>query len=372
MYAACAPAVQARFDAAALQPWHDAINTGDSLMDDLVVRNGGYYETLTKADPGNAQLWEALTLQRMPYAYQGADPIRPVNDFRFRELLPNLQLKAYDTEFETNEWGMRDRDYELVRPAGTFRIAVLGSSHTMGWGVSSDEVFESLLERRLNPEHPEGPEQVRFEVLNFAANGLSPLGQVSALEQRIVAFRPDLVLLVTHPIDYDWVGRDLPRSLRQRVPIGSAFLESVLREARVTARTHEAIASRRLHSFEPALLEWSYRAIAERIRGLGAVGVGAFVPLPGDLPLDADATARQMSLIAGSGLIPVDLSRVYEGIDARDVRQDEPWGHTNPRGHALIADALYERLIADPAIDLRARARAIRPEQPVDILANTR
>ena len=60
-----------------------------------------------------------------------------------------------DTDFATNRWGMRDRDYDLAKSSGTFRIALLGSSNVMGWGVPQEDVFETILEARLNDDRPE-------------------------------------------------------------------------------------------------------------------------------------------------------------------------------------------------------------------------
>ena len=52
-----------------------------------------------------------------------------------------------------NRWGMRDRDYEQTPAPDTYRIALTGPSFVMGSGVADNEVFEWLLEDRLNREH---------------------------------------------------------------------------------------------------------------------------------------------------------------------------------------------------------------------------
>lgn len=354
IYALGTQTLQARLDYAALQPWHDAISTGDSMMDELVVRNGGYYERLMTADPADAQRFETMMQARMPPVYQGEDPIRPLRDFRFREFIPNVHLQAYDTDFSTNRWGMRDRDYEQAKPPGTLRIALLGSSHTMGWGVRNDEVFEAIVEQRLNEERPAG--SARIEILNFAQNGLSPLGDISMLQQRVGAFKPDIVLLVTHPIDYKWLNRDLSRSLREHVPIPYDFLNDILRDARITARTHEVLASRRLEVYEPALLAWSYERVAEEIRKMGALPVAMFVPTPIDLPIKTSkAGGGQTALVTKAGFVLLDFTDVFHGQRIGDLTVQD--GHSNARAHALIADALQARLLTDPTIDLANRTR---------------
>jgi len=353
------PTFQKKLDYAPLQPWYDALNTGDSIVDRLGARSRGYYEGLMNIDSANAQLWETLMRERLAYDYQGAEPVRPVNDFRFRELLPNVHLEAYNTDFQTNRWGMRDRDYEQAKHPGTLRIALLGSSHTMGWGVPQDEVFASIVEQRLNVQPPAGAEYVHFEILNFAVPGLSPLGEISLLQKQIAAFSPDIVLLVTHTVDYKWVSRDLHRSLRSRIPIPSDVLRRALKEARITARTHEVLAADRLKPHEPALLYWCYERIVEESRHLGALPVAIFLPLPDQLPKKLSSAVQQTTLIRQSGLILIDFTRLYDNEHPADLMRPEIWRHSTAQAHALIADALYQRLMTDPDIDLGNRARRV-------------
>ena len=50
-----------------------------------------------------------------------------------------------------NRLGMRDRpDRTVEKPPDTCRVAVVGSSVVMGYGVGDDETFTRLLEDRLN------------------------------------------------------------------------------------------------------------------------------------------------------------------------------------------------------------------------------
>ena len=55
--------------------------------------------------------------------------------------------------------------------------------------------------------------------------------------------------------------------------------------------------------------------------------------------------------------IVVDLSGIYAHQNPQDLTLEEGSHHSNPRAHALIADALYHQLMTDPRIDLVNRAR---------------
>lgn len=349
------PMVQSRLTTAAMQPYRDALAAGDSMTGDGAQR--GYYERLTNADDANRDLWETLMRRRMEPSYAGEDPIRPLMDFRFREYLPSAHLAAYDTDFQTNRWSMRDREYELANPQNNLRIAVLGSSHTMGWGVPQDQVFSRLVETRLNESLRDGR---AIEVMNFATNGMSPLGQIDVLDKRAAAFGPEIVLFVAHTIDEQWVRRDLPRALRQKIEITNPFLLTVLADARVTARTPAGIADERLERYGDAVTEWSYRQIVQRCVAIGAVPVCAFVPLPAELPMDPRVAAARVQSLERAGFVVLDLSQVFDGKDAGTLVLNEPLKHSTPAAHALIAGRLSQEFLNNPSIAIQRKATPTR------------
>jgi D-alanyl-lipoteichoic acid acyltransferase DltB (MBOAT superfamily) len=343
------PSVQAKFLRPSTQPLIDAVNTGDALSREIA--RGGYYESLANVNGANVQLWETLTGQRVAsfYRYQGAHPVQTVNDFRFEAALPNLNIEAYDTTFRTNSWGMREDEYSLTKSAGTSRVAVLGSSHTMGWGVAKEEVFSTLLQRRLNANPPAGGR--RFEVLNFAFLGWSPLAQLAVAQELASKFNPDVVLFAAHSVDAGWACRDLSKALRERVPLGSAFLEGVASAARVTKQTNLWIAQDRLTPHCEGLVVWAYERLAHLIRSIGAAPVAVLLPIPNDVPVKRERFLRQAALLRAAGFRVLDLSDIYEGLSKEQVRLNEKWwggeqGHTNAFAHRRIAKRLYNAWVS--------------------------
>src|SRR5919109_254583 len=63
----------------------------------------------------------------------------------------------------TNSFGHRDREHDLKKPEGVFRIAVLGDSYAQAWQVNQNETFWAVLENRLNQCNAFGK---KIEVLN--------------------------------------------------------------------------------------------------------------------------------------------------------------------------------------------------------------
>ena len=66
--------------------------------------------------------------------------------FLRQDMAPSTSGILCGTLATTNRWGMRDREYDKEKPAGTYRFVLLGSSHEVGSGVKDDETFENLVE----------------------------------------------------------------------------------------------------------------------------------------------------------------------------------------------------------------------------------
>jgi hypothetical protein len=110
-------------------------------------------------------------------------------------LIPNGRYRHSAYEFAylwtNNALGMRDREHPLRKPAGTFRILVLGDSFVQGHGVSLDQTMVSRLEASL--QQPKRAQPV--EILNAGVFGYSPLLEYLYLRQIVDAVEPDLVIV---------------------------------------------------------------------------------------------------------------------------------------------------------------------------------
>jgi lysophospholipase L1-like esterase len=89
-----------------------------------------------------------------------------------------------------NSHGHRDVEVTLKKPAGVFRILVLGDSFTVGSNVRQEEAYPEVLERGLKREY--GPD---IEVVNAAVGGWDPLQYAQYFEHYGVQFEPDLILV---------------------------------------------------------------------------------------------------------------------------------------------------------------------------------
>lgn len=92
---------------------------------------------------------------------------------------------------ENNRFGFRERDFAVPKPAGMFRIMVLGDSLTWGAGLAPGERYSNLLEKTLNEAYP----GKRFEVLNFGIPGGPTIEERDLLRKYKDRVQPDLIVV---------------------------------------------------------------------------------------------------------------------------------------------------------------------------------
>lgn len=100
------------------------------------------------------------------------------------------QTPEYTVKIQTNSQGMRaETDFEKSKPEGVRRIAILGDSFGMGYGVdledSSLHLLGEMLEDKLN---------CPIEILNFSVSGFGPAEELVVLESEVLQYAPDLVI----------------------------------------------------------------------------------------------------------------------------------------------------------------------------------
>jgi lysophospholipase L1-like esterase len=133
-----------------------------------------------------------FSLEMWKYAVQLKRPVpNPKLSFAHQ---PNGHAFLMGVDVRINSQGLRDYEYLLAKPAGVYRIMLLGDSTTFGWGVPVNETTAKILERNLNAQHLPGYDHV--EVLNAGVGNYGTVQEVTYYQTRGRAFHPDLVVLV--------------------------------------------------------------------------------------------------------------------------------------------------------------------------------
>ncbi len=87
---------------------------------------------------------------------------------------------------QVNAAGFREREFATAKPAGRYRIAVIGDSFTFGNGVAQYERYSDLLQSWLGDD---------FETLNFGVPGANTPDHLGTLISHVLPTQPDFVLL---------------------------------------------------------------------------------------------------------------------------------------------------------------------------------
>lgn len=275
--------------------------------------------------------------------------VRMTKDILGWELVPNFNGSYKQAPFNTNRWGMRDRDYEAKPPSGTFRIALVGSSFTMGAGVPEEKTHEWLLENRLNRERPGS--HARYEILNFSVGGYGILQQVAVVDKKVFFFAPNAVILVIHDVERTRMLRHLTSLLRAGTPIEQPYLRGKLQEAGVNGRMEEPEMLRRLSGVADDIVKLSYAHIARLCQEKGIPIVGIAFPLPRYAPEKHLSNVSQWA--SEAGIRVVSLVGVYDGLSLDSLWLSPRDDHLNALGHQVIAERLYELLRSNDARALK-------------------
>jgi D-alanyl-lipoteichoic acid acyltransferase DltB (MBOAT superfamily) len=318
-----------------------SLRSGSLSRADVAMLEKGYYESLQRVERFNGQLWE-LYMKR-PKGWldvQGSGLGRFTGDFLQSELMPSFVSFTSHGAIQTNRWGMRDRDYERRRPANTYRIALLGASTVMGWGVGDQETFESLLEARFNQDSEPGAQ--RFEILNFAVPGYQPPQQVPVLS-KAMGFDPNAVFFVATGREGSRSTAYLAEVIQKRIPMPYSELQSLVSRAGITSDMSETTILRRLIPFRRELLAWIYGRIVAECKSRNIYPLFIFLPQVREGNW-VEETPEILATAAEAGFTIIDLSDVFKKHDISAIRLAEWDEHPNSLGHRVIAARLYDEI----------------------------
>lgn len=315
---------------------------------DAATLERGYYEGLTDVNRFNMELWE-LYAQR-PDGWvdiRKTEAARDTDNYLQYELRPSVSIIYKGTPFQTNRWGMRDKHYAMEKPENAYRFALIGDSRAMGYGVADPELFEGLLEERLNEEIEST--FAEFEILNFGVADYKPIQRLIVLEEKALAFKPDAFIYIAHFDDFEL--RHLAEAVKRGVRIPYRELEEIVVKSGADRSMSMSEIRRRLDAYEDEAMEFVYDRMAAIERATNVPVI--WIYLPSVKEYTAKETEQRLKLAAmaeKAGFISVDLSGMFDGEDLSALWVAEWDYHPNARCNRLIADRLFKKLTADPQV----------------------
>jgi hypothetical protein len=305
----------------------------------------GYYDNAIEASRFNRSLGGDAGGPPANWQRQIEDTsaARNTGAFPLTELVPSQRTVINGKTIGTNSFGLRDREYPLEKPPGTLRIALIGSSGEMGWGVEDGETYEAITEERLNREL--SPQTgLRYEILNFSVNGYAAIEQPTVLRERVARFRPDVVVYGAHSGDRFFVMTRLGKAFQQHITPPEEFLVQLAADVGLDARATDPQVLRKLTPRTTELLEFGYRRMLEEAKQMGARPVWLWVPLPKGGDVDAEEEVSMRALAEQAGFATLSLADAYRGGDPERLVV-APWdGHPSAAGHRMLADDWFEQL----------------------------
>ena len=329
---------------------------------DVALMDRGYYENLTRIDRFNSQLWQIYNERANAQPEQAKNaPAQPANaafpewrntrardDFLGSELKPGLTASLKDgSEFHTNRWGMRDKEYELKPPPGTCRIAMLGGSPEVNAGVLDAQLWDAVLEKRLNGEN-DRKKISRYEILNFSVPRYTALQRLTVLEIKSLQFEPNVVFYVAHPTDRSRATGALAGAVSEGKEIPYDYLKQVLLKAGVAKGADMAEVKRRLKPYGNDIISGTYQRVVQLCRDRGIVPVYILLPMLGET--GDEEIPDHLRLAKEAGFKVLNLVDMFENYDLVSLRVGPYNLHGNAQYHQLVADRIYDELQKDKTL----------------------
>jgi HEAT repeat protein/lysophospholipase L1-like esterase len=245
-----------------------------------------------------------------------------------------------------NSDGLRDREHAVEKPPGVRRVACLGDSVTLGYGIRPREAWPQVLEDLLDARGQ------RAEVFNVAFGGWSTRQELIAYRRLARKYRPDQVLLGICLNDVPEMQNNLTRPPRF---VRALYRSSALVRAVVGARRREIASVEELFRdpTSPKVKD-AFRLMFDDIRALkadvradgGRLAVVVF-PFRFQVRLGAPAPSAQRTIgefCAAEGLPYLDALPVLRELgDAAFIDYD----HFSPAGARRVAEAVADAGLLD-------------------------
>jgi len=104
---------------------------------------------------------------------------------------PEITPKNPET-FSKNSEGFRGPEFNEDKPDNTYRIIAVGGSTTFGSGVTDENTWPRILEKKLQNIS----ESKNIEVINAGIGGITSFNESKLIKQKLIHYKPDLLIVV--------------------------------------------------------------------------------------------------------------------------------------------------------------------------------
>lgn len=248
------------------------------------------------------------------------------------ELKPSLNTIFRFNSLKTNDQGFRDDKYSLPKSKNLLRIAVIGDSYTMGWGVESDKNYTELLEQNLNTI-----DSTHFEILNFGTPGYGLSDYIEILKTKVLDHKPDLVLLgFCEKNDFQKSNKkDSEIKFIEGGKKNGFFRSYFLALIRKTIRVYKSKGSN-MKKTSPDYLRESFTEIDSIVKGQD-IPIGLIY-----LSIAPQEANKQVARHTAheNNIFFIDASARFTDLSAKDFVVDVLDSHPNEKAHRIFSEAI--------------------------------
>ncbi|MGP0067789.1 MAG: SGNH/GDSL hydrolase family protein [Isosphaeraceae bacterium] len=302
----------------------------------------GYYEALI-----NSSSWGGPATAAgpppgwLPFGGEQTGIVQELPSYLRWNLKPNLDIRWNGTEFQTNGLGFRTPEVSIEKPSGTFRIVVFGSSNSMGYGVSNDEIYTNLLEgwmrSWIEPSH-------RVEVVNLSVAGDSPSRRLYRLQQEAGRFQPDWLICDASFFDSWLEDTHIQGVVDRRLPVPYPFVAEAIRRTGVTPGETQESFRTKFQGESETMLDTVYAGWGAEAKRLGVPLTVVILPRADSKGKSPRVLQLIRSLADRHGLDYLDVTTAFDALEVEEFRISAWDKHPNARGHRAIFEAIRETL----------------------------
>ena len=111
------------------------------------------------------------------------------------EHIPNSEEKLMGVNIKLNSLGHRNKEVLEKKSKDEYRVHIIGSSMTLGWGVEKEKIFPSILEKKLNQNNLIKESYSKIIVINAGIGNTNTKHHYYLFKDQYMSTKPDTLIL---------------------------------------------------------------------------------------------------------------------------------------------------------------------------------
>lgn len=262
------------------------------------------------------------------------------------ELKPNLDTYFKMARFKTNSRGLRDKEYPMIKPKNTIRVAVVGDSLTMSAGVKIEDAYHSILEEEFNANCL----GKNYEFINFGVGGYYLTQYWAVIRKKVMDWNPDIILIGFCEYNDFEIPPDklFEGTYRVKKKINPFFFQSfAIRSLKQFLKNLGQNYIDKNHRIDgnPSFAEEQADYMSRIFSMIGAFGVENKVPIVVvNLGITPNQQPELNTIVTNSGLYYVDTTPSFEGKNISEYSIFPTDNHPNSKANLVFANVIKKYL----------------------------